>query len=226
LSGGLNVSPVSTNGQQIPGLSAVTSALQEVEHALGLNLQQDLLPWLRGEFSIVVGPVSAPPIPDVGILIQPTDQAALGRTMSALRAHLGALAHSFGGTVTTQSDGLTVRISHGPAIVVRTSPGRVVIATEAYASRLLHASGSSLAGDTVYKAAVDPSKPTTFQMFLRLDRIRTLVEGFLKLRNPSGYSSYETKYQPLLKPLQALGIQTTITGSDQEFHLVLTIAQP
>jgi hypothetical protein len=226
LNGGLSVSPVSTKGQQIPGLSSVASALQEVEQALGLNLQKDLLPWLRGEFSIVVGPVTTPPIPDVGILIQPTDQAALSRTMSALRAHFGALASSFGGKVTTRSDGLTVRIPQGPAFVVRTGPDRVIIATEAYANRLLHASGASLAGDTVYKAAVDPSKPTTFQLFLRLDRIRTLVEGFLKLSSPSLSSTYETKYQPLLKPLQALGIQTTINGSEQEFRLILTIAKP
>lgn len=226
LSGGLSVSPVSTKGQQIPGLSEVTSALQDVERSLGLNLQKDLLPWLRGELSIVVGPVTTPPIPDIGILIQPTDQAALGRTLKALREHLGPLAHSFGGTVTTQSNGLTVRISGGPAIVVRTSSDRVVIATEAYANRLLHASGATLAGDTVYKAAVDASKPTTFQVFLRLDRIRTLVEGFLKLTNPGTYSTYETKYQPLLKPLQALGIQTTVNGSQQDFRLILTIATP
>jgi len=226
LSGGLSVSPVSTKGQQIPGLSEVTSALQDVERSLGLNLQKDLLPWLRGELSIVVGPVTTPPIPDIGILIQPTDQAALGRTLKALREHLGPLAHSFGGTVTTQSNGLTVRISGGPAIVVRTGSDRVVIATEAYANRLLHTSGATLAGDTVYKAAVDASKPTTFQVFLRLDRIRTLVEGFLKLTNPGTYSTYETKYQPLLKPLQALGIQTTVNGSQQDFRLILTIATP
>jgi hypothetical protein len=226
LNGGLSVSPASTNGQQIPGLSGIASGLQEVERALGLNLEKDLLPWLKGELTIVVGPVTTPPIPDIGILIQPTDQAALGRTMSALRAHLGPLAHSFGGTVTTQSNGLTIRVSRGPTIVVRTSADRVVIATEAYANRLLHASGNSLGGDTVYRAAVDPSKPTTFQTFLRLDRIRTLVEAFIKLSDPSGYSNYETKYQPLLKPLLALGIQTTINGSEQEFRLILTIAKP
>jgi hypothetical protein len=226
LNGGVSVSPASTNGQQIPGLSSVTSVLQEFEHALGLNLQKDLLPWLRGEFSIVVGPVTTPPIPDIGILIQPTDQAALGRTMKALRAHLGSLASSFGGTVTTQPNGLTVRISHGPAFVVRTGPDRVVIATEAYANRLMHASGSTLSGDTVYRAAVDPSKPTTFQLFVRLDRVRSLVEGFLQLSKPGTFSTYETTYQPLLKPLQALGIQATLKGSEQEFSLIITIAKP
>jgi len=226
LSGGFGISPASINGQQVPGLPEVASALQQFEQALGLNLQKDLLPWLRGEFSVVVGPVTTPPIPDIGILIEPTDQAALGRTMSALRTHLGRLVSSLGGKVTTESNGLTIRIPQGPAIVVRTAPGRVIIATEAYANRLLHASGSTLAGDTVYKSAVDPSKPTAFQLFVRLDRVRILAEGFLKLSNPSRYSEYETKIQPLLKPLQALGIQTTISGSDQEFDLIITIAKP
>ena len=146
--------------------------------------------------------------------------------MKALRAHLGRLASSFGGTVTTQSNGLTVRVPQGPAIVVRTSPQRVVIATEGFANRLLNASGARLSGDTVYRATVDPSKPTAFQLFLRLDRVRTLVEGFLKLSNPNSYAEYETKYQPLLKPLQALGIQTTIDGSEQDARLVITIAKP
>jgi len=226
VSGGLSVTPTSFDGQQIPGLSQVSSALQEFERALGLNLQKDLLPWLKGEFSIVVGSVTTPPIPDIGILIEPTDQAALGRTLKALREHLGGLAHSFGGTVTTQSNGLTVHIKQGPSIVIRTGPRRLVIATESFANRLLNASGASLSGNTVYKAVVDPSKPTAFQLFLRLDRIRTLVEGFLKLANPSGYSEYETKYQPLLKPLQALGIQATISGSEQDFRLVIAIAKP
>jgi hypothetical protein len=200
--------------------------LQEFERALGLNLQKDLLPWLKGELSIVVGSVTTPPIPDIGILIEPTDQAALGRTMKALRAHLGSLASSFGGTVTTQSNGITVHIKDGPSFVIRTGPQRVVIATEAFAGRLLGASGASLSGNTVYKAVVDSSKPTAFQLYLRLDRIRTLVEGFLKLSDPGGYSDYETKYQPLLKPLQALGIQSTINGSEQDFRLVIAIAKP
>jgi hypothetical protein len=217
---------VSTNAQQIPGLSGITSGLQEIERALGLNLQKDVLPWLRGEFSVVVGPVTTPPIPDVGILIEPTDQAALGRTMKALRAHLPGLAGSLGARVTNTANGFTIRVPQGPAVVVRATPNRVIIATEAYADRLTRASGADLAGDTVYRSAVDSSKPTVFQMFLRLDRIRTLVEGILKLSNPARYPDYETKYQPVLKPLQALGIQTTINGSEQEFRLIITIAKP
>jgi hypothetical protein len=63
-------------------------------------------------------------------------------------------------------------------------------------------------------------------MFLRLDRIRTLVEGILKLSNPARYPEYETNVQPILKPLQALGIQTTVNGSEQEFRLIITIAKP
>ena len=41
-----------------------------------------------------------------------------------------------------------------------------------------------------------------------------------------GFAEYETKYQPLLKPLQALGMQGTINGSEQDFTMVIAIAKP
>ena len=218
--------PAAVQQPPVPGLSEATSALKEVEKALGLNLQRDLLPWLKGELSIVVGPVTKPPIPNIGILIQPTDQAALGRTLNALRKHLGTLLGSKG-KVVTDANGLTVKTAIGEEIVVRRSAGRLVIATGTqYADHLLNASGSTLANDSVYKAAVDPSKPTVFQVFVRLDRVRTLVEGFLKLSDPNGYADYETNVQPYLKPLQALGIQSSIQGNSQEFRLIITIAKP
>jgi len=213
-------------GPQVPGLSEATQALKEIEKVLGLNLERDLLPWLKGELSIVVGPVTKPPIPNIGILIEPTDQAALTRTMHALRTHLGAL---LGPDVKVQADanGLTVKTPFGEDIVIRETAGRLVVATGSqYAEHLLESSGSRLANDTVYRAAVDPSKPTVFQLFLRVDRVRTLVEGFLKLSDPNGYADYERNVQPYLKPLQALGIQSTIDGSSQDFRLVLTIAKP
>ncbi|MGZ4144688.1 MAG: hypothetical protein ACXVPP_05980, partial [Actinomycetota bacterium] len=76
------------------------------------------------------------------------------------------------------------------------------------------------------KSAVDPSKPTVFQMFLRIDRVRTLVEALMKLSDPKGYADYEANVQPALKPLQALGMQVTINGADQDFRMVVTVAKP
>src|SRR5439155_22661271 len=70
----IGLQPAAVGGPQVPGLSEATGALKEVEKALGLNLQRDLLPWLKGELSIVVGPVTNPPIPNIGILVEPTDQ--------------------------------------------------------------------------------------------------------------------------------------------------------
>ncbi|HLW15759.1 MAG TPA: DUF3352 domain-containing protein [Actinomycetota bacterium] len=210
----------------VPGVPQVADALKGIEQALGLNLQKDLLPWLKGELSIVIGPVTNPPIPDIGILIEPTDRAALGRTLNALRTHLGALLGSKG-KVVTNANGLTIKTSIGEDVVVHVTSDRVIIASSPqYAQRLLNPSGSSLGNDTVYKATVDPTKPTVFQLFVRLDRVRTLVEGLLKLSNPNGYSDYERNVQPYVTPLQALGIQSSISGSDQDFRLVLTIAKP
>ena len=229
LSRTFGISPVSTSGQQvpkIPGLSEVTQALKEVEQATGINLQKDLLPWLKGEFTVVVGPVSKPPIPDIGVVIEPTDQAALGRTLKALRTHLGGLLGK-NGRVSSDANGFTVATPLGVQIVVRGTASRVVIATgTTYADKLLTPQSVSLADDAVYRATVDPTKPTVFQLFLRLDRIRTLVEGFLKLSSPSSYDDYARNVQPFVTPLQALGIQSTIGSNEQDFRLVLTIAKP
>lgn len=225
--GHLGTTPASTRAQQVPGLSEATQALKEIQQGLGIDLQKDLLPWLRGELSVVVGPVTTPPIPDIGIVIDPTDQAALGRTIAALKAHLGAIAGSFGGKVKPEADGLTVQISGGPTIVVRASAHRVVIASSArYASRLLSPSGPTLGDDTVYKAAVDASKPTVFQMFVRIDRVRTLIEALFRLSDPKGFADYEKNVQPAVKPLQALGMQVTVNGADQDFRMIVTIAKP
>ena len=226
LNKGFGLQPAAVGGPQVPGLSEATDALKEVEKVLGLNLQRDLLPWLKGELSIVVGPVTNPPIPNIGILIEPTDRAALARTMNALRTHLGRLLGS-NGKVHADASGLTVTTPIGEDIVIRQGAGRLVIATGAqYARRLLNPSGTTLGNDTVYRAAVDPSKPTVFQMFVRLDRVRTLVEAFLKLSNPNDYSDYERNVQPYLKPLQALGIQSSIDGNSQDFRMILTISKP
>jgi len=218
--------PASVGGPQVPGLSEAAQTLQELQRALGINLQKDVLPWLRGEISIVIGPETNPPIPNVGILIEPTDRAALGRTIHALRTRLRALIPSSIGTVQSDANGLTFKTEVGD-IAIRLASGRVVIAnTVQYAARLLKPSGSTLGNDTIYKAAVDPSKPTVFQLFLRLDRIRTLVEGFMKISDPNGSAAYEKNVQPYLTPLQALGIQTTVNGNSQEFRMILTVAKP
>jgi len=225
LSKGVGLIPVAV-GTPVPGVPEFTSVLKEIEQALSLNLQKDLLPWLKGELSIVVSQGTNPPFPDVGILIQPTDEAALGRTMKALRTHLGALLGPKA-KVQTDANGLTIKPEFGPDVVVRIASGRVVIATGAeYARRLLNPSGSTLANDTIYKAAVDSSKPTVFQMFVRLDRVRVLLEGLFKLSNPSQYADYERNVQADVKPLEALGIQTTIDGNSQDFRLIVTIAKP
>ena len=229
LSRTFGVSPVSTSGQQIPGvpgLSEITQALKEFEQATGVDLQRDLLPWLKGEFTVVVGPVSKPPIPDVGVVIEPTDKAALGRTLKGLRAHLGTLLGK-NGAVHSEANGFTVATPLGVGIVVRATATRVVIATgETYANKLLAPQSVSLADDAVYKATFDPSKPTVFQLFIRLDRVRTLVEGLLKIGSPSASADYEQNVQPYLQPLQSLGIQFTVENGEQDFRQVITIAKP
>jgi len=88
----------------------VAEGIHQFEQALGLDLKKDVFPWLRGELSIVVGQSTQPPLPNIGVLIHPTDNKALDRTMAALRARLPLLLQGVGGRVTPTGDGFTVRI--------------------------------------------------------------------------------------------------------------------
>jgi uncharacterized protein DUF3352 len=197
-------------------------AIGAVERALGLNFQKDVLPWLRGEVSVVVGNVTEPPFPNIGILIQPTDRAAAARTITALSTHLGSLIHV---PIRHEANGFTIDLPEGlPQIVVRSTSNRVVIATgRDYAQRLLSAAHPGLGEDLVYRRTIGESKPTAFQLYARLDRIRPLIEGFAKLADPSAYADYERNVQPLLVPFQALGMRAFVDGNETQFSIRLML---
>jgi hypothetical protein len=204
----------------------ITKGLQRFEKTLGLSIDKDLVPWLHGELTVLVGKVTAPPIPDIAILIQPTDQAALGRTMKALSANLPRLLAAVHGHLTAQADGFIVQIPSGPPIVVHRGADRVVIATNAdYARRLLTAASASLGDDTVYRAAVGSTDTIGLQIFLRVDRVRPLLEGLAKLADPTAYADYETNVQGFLKPVQALAISASRDGDDAVFRFAITVSK-
>jgi hypothetical protein len=202
----------------------IGEGIHQFEQILGLSLKKEVLPWLHGELSVVVGPVTKPPIPDFGIIVDPTDSKALDRTIAALRTHLPPLLQSLGGRLTPTNDGFVVEIPDGPPIVVRRTTDRLVVATgAAYAEKLLRPSGASLGDDTVYRAVIGTGDKVGAQIFLRLDRLRPLIEGFAKLSDPNGYADYERDVQPYLKPLEALGLTVSLDGDELEARLSVTV---
>lgn len=188
-----------------------------LQQFLGLSLENDVLPWLHGELSIVIGGFSSGPIPDVGVLIEPTHEGAAQRTMQALRERLGFLGASMGFDVAPAPGGFAVTFVQGFSIIARRTEGRVVIASnDAYADELLGASSAKLADDAVYRATVGRrSDDVAFQMFVRMDKLTRLLQTFLPT------SEYD-QAGPYLEPIQAVGMRATVAGDESTFRLVVT----
>jgi hypothetical protein len=188
---------------------------EALHEALGIDLEQDVIPWLRGETSVVVGGVIPP---RVAVLIHPTDKAALARTLDAIATHLGSLTHA---RVTRVANGLDIQAQGGPPISVRQASDRIVIGTDAaYVASLLHRSPSPLSDDTVYRSAVGGSTSNlSSQIFVRVDRLRNLL-GVVLQGNPEA-----EKVLSFLQPFEALAGRTTLSGHDADFSLTLSLAQ-
>ena len=207
---------VQLSGRQIPDArSALDDFLRET---LGLTLDGDILPWLHGELSVVVGRLSLLQ-PEIGVLIESTDDAAAGRTIDGLRDNLGRLASGAGFEVTSAPGGFAILIPDaGTTVIVRRVAGKVVIASsDTYADQLLAASPQSLAEDAVYRRAVgDPGVGgVSFQMFVRIDRLAS----FLQVLVPAGEYAEAEQY---FAPLESLGVRATNTDDGSSFRMVLT----
>ena len=98
----------------------------------------------------------------------------------------------------------------------------VIAPGEAYADRLLHGSGPTLADDATYKRAFGPaSDRTAFQFFLRVDKVRALVERF---QPPSARGIYDAVIAPVLGMFESIGARGTVTAGEADFRLLLALA--
>lgn len=184
---------------------------------LGLDLDKDIKPWLQGELSVIVGGITAPPVPDMAILIEPTDDAAAKRALDRIESNLGGL----GLSVQSTPDGFNVNSGFITVGVVRTNDRIVIASSPAYAKALSRASSSSLADDAVYKRAVGTSADNaSFQLYVRIDRVQSLLETFLPA---DARAEYEKDAKPILDELESLGMRATSNGNEGTFSLKLTV---
>jgi len=187
---------------------------------LGFSLRDDLLPWLHGELSVLVGGFSTSG-PEVGVLVDPTDEAAAARTLRKLRT----VADGMGAVVAGKPGGFDAAIpSLGVTIAVRQGDDRVVIAgSPDYADRLLVRAADALADDEVYRSTVGGSSDEVVsQAFIRLDRIRDLARSFLSAEERA---VFEEDVDPFLSLFQAVGMRVVKTADGGSFVARLTAAE-
>lgn len=213
-SGGFSESMTITP-QQAQGPREMVDAM--LRETFGLTLDRDVLPWMHGELSVVVGNISLQP--EVGVLIESTDDDAAARTIDALRDNLEDADLGSGLEVSPTSGGFAVTMPDATfPIVVRRVAGKVVIASsDPYAATLLAASPQALADDAVYQRSVGEAgrDDVAFQMYLRLDRLAAILQVFMPQEEYSEAEAY-------LGQMEALGIRATTGDDGSAFRMVLT----
>jgi hypothetical protein len=189
---------------------------------LGLDPIDDLAPWLHGEFSIVLGGFATGGFPQVGAIIESTDDEALDRTLEGLRENAARLGRSFGFDVEANETGRGLSIaSMGFGGFIVREPGKVAIgSTPDYAADLLAGASDELGGDAVYRASLGESgSETVFQAFVRLDRIRDLVLAFILAEDRA---QYDSTAGPLVGLLESAGLRVS-TENGGTFLLRVTL---
>jgi hypothetical protein len=194
-------------------------SLEDTLGAFGIDLTKDVLPWLHGEASVVLGAIT-PAGPQVGLLIEPTDRDALRRTLTKVKRALRDL----GGVDAQGGDDFDVAAPGGVTVAVRAGSDRLVVASPpSYASALLATAPDALAADEVYRRAVgDTGDGTVMQMFVRLDRIRSLLEAFLP---PTDRAEYDRTAGPFLSLFESFSVRVATGQGGGSFRVALVVAQ-
>ncbi|HVL31947.1 MAG TPA: hypothetical protein VM600_00015, partial [Actinomycetota bacterium] len=141
------------------------------------------------------------------------------------RARLRPLGSRFGFEGRAESNGFTITLDNGFNVVARRERGKLVLASNrAYAQQLLNPGSAGLGDDLVYKRVFDDtSDKVAFQMYVRIDRVRQIVEAFTTVGGGGG-DDYEKNVAPLIRPFEAFGMRATIDGDEGAFRIVLTLA--
>ena len=184
---------------------------------LGLDLREDVLSWMHGETSVIVGGFGVGG-PELALLIEPTRPEVAARTLRKVATAL----EDEGLPTDPTADGFDVA-GLPVAVGVRQGPDRVVIATPSrLADQLLTAAPASLDADAVYRRAVgSDTSGTQMQLFIRLDRIRLLAEGFMPAEVRA---EYDRDVAPVLELFESFSVRATSTPGGSSFRALLALA--
>jgi hypothetical protein len=187
----------------------------------GVNVERDVMPWLRGETVVALGPPRNPSaVADVGVIVRPADTAAAATALPHIEDGL-ALGGQFQWTPRDQGGAhfLTVPAPIGgvgglqPAIGLVN--GRVVVASSPdYFVSLARPRDPRLGSSNQYQDDVShPSGPTLARAVVHLTETRDLFGG----RVPLGLTAND----PLLSKADTLAFTLARDGKVTRFRLLL-----
>jgi hypothetical protein len=195
--------------------------LRRASAFLGLDLEKDLLSWMGGESVVALGRVAPGVAPELGLLVDPSDEEAARRGLE----RLAEAAKRAGLTVEARGEHrfeVTEPLSPGFQPAAAVADGRFVLASRPdYLDALLAGGGERFAETPEYRDAVadDGSEATEFQLLLRGAPIRHILDTTLY------DEAYRREAAPWMEPLRALAVTTRREDDGSRFVVRLVIGK-
>lgn len=180
--------------------------LDQMKLATGLDLEQDILSWMNGEAVLAAGKVGPGGIPEIGILVEPTDkakaEAGFLKIKDAAERTLG-VPLTAGDLEGTTSYAIPEAIEEGLQPAMGLLPDRFILASSPeYLKTLARSSSPGFGGTSEYREVAGTSdEPVSAQIVVRLGAVR---EAILAVLSPETKAGYEADVAPWVEPLRAL----------------------
>jgi hypothetical protein len=185
----------------------------QVEKALGLTLNDDVLPVLKGELAVgVYGVSSGAALPvTIDVAVKVDDEAQATKLMQRVGALL-ALSGS-GKTTTVQVGGLTVTeltfSGQDISVLWAVTDGKLLVSTSRAGMAALAGSSGKLADESAYTGALKAADVPSKVSFLLYSDVQTAVPFFIQ----AGGSSVDAETRANLKPLRSVVASATQDGN-------------
>ncbi|MGH2687956.1 MAG: DUF3352 domain-containing protein [Actinomycetota bacterium] len=180
--------------------------LDQMKLATGLDLEQDVLSWMNGEAVIAAGKVGPLGIPDIGILVEPTDrakaEAGFLKIKDAAERTLG-VPLATGDLEGTTSYAIPEAIEEGLQPAMGLLADRFILASSPeYLKTLARSASPGFGGTSEYREiAGSGDEPVSAQVVVRLAAVREAIVAALP---PDAKATYEAEVRPWVEPLRTL----------------------
>lgn len=193
-------------GQQQPGFD---QQLAQIEAALNITVDNDVLPLLENEHALYVRP--GVPIPEITLVLSPEDPTAALATVDKLLAGVGALAGSqlpFT-TGSTAIGSVTARqLNFGQISVFYAAVGDNLVFTSSVAGIADLQSGDRLKDDPAFQAAIDAAgvpDETAGWLYVDTPKLLSFVQTVQQLRG----QDVDQSQLEMLAPIKSLVLYGT-----------------
>jgi hypothetical protein len=199
--------------------------VMDTRRETGLDIQADVLAWMRGEVTLVMGPVpSGRDAPDFALLVEPTDRPKAEAAFSKLRPNLlrrgGGFQERRLGDITALVSTQPEEDGFQPALALL--PDRFVLASRPEYLEVISkpaTPGLGSAGVVPESEGGGKSDRTSLQLVVRIDPIR---EAFEKVMDPAEKVEYEKSTKPNLVHLGTFTFVSRRDGTLDHLQVKLT----